>query len=278
MDLNKINLSLEAQGDNRLIKAHSSDSLEMPWDKIRSRPPLIVAQSQTGRQISPDSFFMCFLAFLQLQAGLGLLGVNIWTMIRKYPYTIMISFVIDNTYFSIPGACLCFFGFWIAVSTMNQRSSQFLSLLIVFICLSTILLVTSSYVGFLFKSKLEPKNETLLSEIKKTEFISSMGQSLVQYDKIKIHKFAWDVTQKRLECCGIFNASDWIILREKIPDSCCQMGNCTESNSYKNNCVPFVAHEIYWYKLFISSLNVMVVAIHILSLIIIGLVYYWRRS
>lgn len=100
---------------------------------------------------------------------------------------------------------------------------------------SSILLLTGSYMGFVYKSKMKYANESkneLITTILKSEFVASMGESIIKYDTSDPHKSAWDITQRRLECCGILNASDWTTVRGEIPESCCKKVNYINSNPY----------------------------------------------
>ncbi|KAL4217389.1 cd63 antigen [Mactra antiquata] len=83
-----------------------------------------------------------------------------------------------------------------------------------------ILEIAGGIAGFVLKGKVE---ETVEGYMK---------------DNIKNNASVWDDVQKKFECCGIHNASDWEP-RLNPPDSCCAKptAGCGYNTAYKDGCL-----------------------------------------
>jgi len=78
----------------------------------------------------------------------------------------------------------------------------FISLFLIFVTM-----LIGGILGYVFREKIE-----------KTIRLG-MDRSLNEYGSYKPVTVAWDETQSRLKCCGVYEYRDW---KDRIPDSCCK--------------------------------------------------------
>ncbi|XP_060531779.1 CD151 antigen [Cylas formicarius] len=88
----------------------------------------------------------------------------------------------------------------------------FISLFLIFVTM-----LIGGILGYVFRGKVE-----------KTIRLG-MDRSLNDYGSYKPVTDAWDETQIRLKCCGVYGYKDW---KNRIPDSCCK----TTSDGRRLNC------------------------------------------
>ncbi|XP_030757435.1 CD151 antigen-like [Sitophilus oryzae] len=88
----------------------------------------------------------------------------------------------------------------------------FIALFLIFVTM-----LIGGILGYVFKEKVE-----------KTIRLG-MDRSLNDYGRNKAVTQAWDETQSKLMCCGVYEYRDW---RDRIPDSCCK----TTSSGIPINC------------------------------------------
>ncbi|XP_018579462.1 CD151 antigen [Anoplophora glabripennis] len=79
----------------------------------------------------------------------------------------------------------------------------FISLFLIFVTM-----LVGGILGYVFRGKVE------------TTLRIGMEGSLRDYGNYKPITEAWDITQTRLECCGIYSHKDW---QNRLPESCCKL-------------------------------------------------------
>ncbi|XP_018573344.1 tetraspanin-9-like [Anoplophora glabripennis] len=207
-----------------LKRSLSSDSWEFPWEAKRKKRPTIVPQSQSGRDVTFSSFLMCFVSVLLLTCGLILLGVSIWSLVRKIPYSYLIDIKVDIPYFAIPASFICFPCFWISMSIHNNKKKyEFLHLLILLLVISIALLITGCSLGFVYHSKGNVNTTaTIMMTSSNTLDLNNSLQITIRESNVNTrYAIGWEKMQAQLNCCGVMDYKDWLDMNRSISDACC---------------------------------------------------------
>ncbi|CAH1159815.1 unnamed protein product [Phaedon cochleariae] len=254
-----------------------SSSLDSWSPRRKKNKPLVIPQSQCGRNVNETCWLMCFISVITLASGLILIGLSIWSIIKKLPYVQLVKIRVDIPYFTLPAGILCIPGSWIAASIHNNKNRfQFLPLMWILTIIITALLVTGSIMGIMYE---KGPNRELSSSLGNHDLNSSVYPSFLSYNSSWYAKNSWDSTQRRFECCGVYNQSDWSKNGLKIPCSCCgNNGTCDVSNSFPEGCLDSLSRELTWDKNIMKShcymmsviqigLGIMMIAVHICTIL-----------
>jgi len=75
-----------------------------------------------------------------------------------------------------------------------------------------------------------------------------LGDSMKEYDSDSDVKLAWDKFQRKFDCCGVKNWTEWAEILSSPPDSCCKddaaVGSCPNDDYYTKGCLAKVVDEI----------------------------------
>lgn len=253
----------------------------MMWRKlIRKHRQILVPQSNSGRHIDFIEFMLCFMSVLLLTCGLILIGISLWSIIRKYPYYILLNIKVDVPYFALPAGILCCSSYWIATSLHSNRENyRFLHLLILLLCVSLLLLITGIGMGMMSVSP----RDTLGSELKYLEWVNfniTLQNALTKYKSDPIYKTAWNRVHHQLRCCGLNTVKDWKNLGEPIPISCCpnEKKTCSLQNIYFKGCLNLIKHDLIWQKNFLVIHCYTIGIFQGFILVVTGALYYWNKT
>ncbi|XP_011882791.1 PREDICTED: CD63 antigen [Vollenhovia emeryi] len=134
---------------------------------------------------------------------------------------------LDNSFFSVPSLLvavgsiifiIAFFGCCGAVRESYCMIITFCTLLAAIFLLEII----GGTMGYVMRAQ--------VAEVAKDK----MHNTMLEYNNSTEIQFVWDKLQRNFDCCGMFNASDWIESLSGIPMSCCDdtvgaigTSNCT---------------------------------------------------
>ncbi|CAH1968751.1 unnamed protein product [Acanthoscelides obtectus] len=256
-----------------LKKANSADSWVLPWYmKKRKRSIVIVESQEQDKYDKAVSFILCFASVLLLAAGITLISLSIWSLVKKIPYQYLLDIKVDTAYFMLPAGLLLLPGFWVAASIHNNSPQyKFLHLLVVLLLASSSLLIIGSYFGIMYTGG---ANVTLTSSLENQELREVLTVTLYEYKRKSLYKYAWDTIQYKMECCGIDNSTDWDI----IPDSCCLNYDCNTNITYGDGCLDTLSRDLVWHKNFLVSHCYMFSVVQLAVLIIACSVYICHRK
>jgi CD151 antigen len=156
-----------------------------------------------------------------LLAGVGVLGVAIWTMIDRYQYVTLLASLTYPiiVYFLLSAGALV-----ILVAFMGCYAvlKEFRILLVVYIFLLVLIFLIEAMVGILAYIYEENVQTELEMGLNNTFLTSYMIDDDVTH--------AVDFLQEKFHCCGAVSFTDWQHSRwlqthetdNKVPDSCCK--------------------------------------------------------
>ncbi|XP_044736235.1 tetraspanin-21-like [Chrysoperla carnea] len=215
--------------------------------RLTRNTPYVIEQY---RNVDAKDFFLCMCSLMLIVSAISLVGVSIWTLVIRIPY----FYICEHfSYFGIVSftmcaGLLCFPSSWLAWGA-HERKSGYIPLLVVFLCVSIIMLATGTALGTVHRSRINfdwivenssyksfvIKNLTIYEESRhinihphvqagpyRSALNSSMVNSLLYYEQRSTIKYGWDIIQQKYRCCGVNSPNDWYKVRKNIPDSCCK--------------------------------------------------------
>ncbi|KAJ8922825.1 hypothetical protein NQ315_007860 [Exocentrus adspersus] len=250
-----------------LKKSLSSDSWVFPWlTKNKENRLTTVPQSQSGRNVTLTSFMLCFESVWLLTGGLILLGVSIWSLVRKIPYSYLIDIKVDVPYFAIPASFLCFPCFWISMSIHNKRKKyEFLHLLILLLVISMALLIAGTSLSFIYLSRISLNStaSTMITTLNAQDLNISLQITFLESETNVHYATGWEKMQSQLRCCGISSYVDWGNLKRPLPDSCCKNPSCTERSVNQRGCLDCLSRDLTWHQNVLNSQCYMVLVVQV---------------
>lgn len=257
----------------------SCESFEFPWNiKNRKDTSVILVESQAQEQHVTVNLVICLGAVFLFGSGVLLIGVSIWSVVKKIQYYYLLDIRVDVPYFTIPAGVLCLPSFWIAASIHNNiERQQFLPLLILLMLATAALVLTGSRLGMVFAKRDPQSNSTqFYSTIDDGVLNETLRFTIVQYKENPLYHFAWDKMQSQLKCCGILNYRDWFQSALDLPDACCLMPICNATNAFKRGCLVAMSRDLVWDQNFMTGHCYMVAVIQ-LNFIIIAIAIYCSK-
>lgn len=188
--------------------------------------------------------------FVFLTAGCVVLGVGLWTVIDKHHYISLLSTstYAATTYILILAGVIVLFVTALGCVGIWQENRCLIVLYTFMLLLIFLLEAVAGVIAYIYE-------EQVLNELQ-----SSLNESFVtnyKFDEARTH--AIDDLQRKFDCCGASNYSDWRYSKwlienpkekKKVPDTCCRTEtlNCGvrdhPSNIYQDGCVNALANEI----------------------------------
>lgn len=214
------------------------------------------------------------LSVLVFILGCSLLGVSLWSLIKKLPYYILLQIKFDITYFTFPAAALCIPIFSIFLSARWSEVRVYLiHTLLVLQVISISMLIAAPMVGFMYYSE-NGNSSRMMSSLDNKDLFSSLNLSLSKYNSSKTIQFAWNRLQNQLSCCGIRNSNDWTSFGYSIPSSCCLgESKCYANLTFPEGCLECLSRDLVWQKNILVSHCYMGVTLHTVEAVIAGFTY-----
>ncbi|CAH1993257.1 unnamed protein product [Acanthoscelides obtectus] len=147
---------------------------------------------------------------LSLISGFIVLVLGVWTIASRLYFNVLLG---TNLYAGAALILTITAVFVIVITFLGCLGviKEVRCMLVIYFTVVFILFVTmivGSILAFVFRSKVI------------TTIRLGMESSLRDYGNIKYITEAWDETQTRLKCCGVYGYRDW---QSKIPESCCKL-------------------------------------------------------
>lgn len=252
---------------------------KMSWMRsVKKRRKILVPQSDSGRHVDFAGFMLCFMSVLLLSCGLILIGISLWSIIRKTPYYVLLNVKLDVPYFALPAGILSCSSFWIAAALHNNRENyRFLHLLILLLTVSLVLITTGACMGMLNGSSRDSLGSEFHS-LNWADFNETLQHAFSKYNSDKSYALAWDKVHTQLECCGLNSTSDWKISDQALPSSCCfDQKNCFMGNTYRRGCLSLIKRDLLWQKHFLVIHCYIVGTLEGIMVVLTGTLYYWSK-
>ncbi|GLV35535.1 Tetraspanin 74F [Carabus blaptoides fortunei] len=159
-----------------------------------------------GKFMKFSMFVANFVIFI---GGCVVLSLGIWTLVDKSFVTELLgtNLFLGAAYTLVAtGAAVCLVSFLGCIGSVREVRCMLLTyFIIVFAVFVTMML--GGILGYVFRERVEV---TMRQE---------MLSSLRLYGNRREVTDAWDATQERLQCCGVYSADDW---KTHVPESCCR--------------------------------------------------------
>lgn len=264
------NQPTEIFNDQLPEKSLSSASLAsstFPWEPRkwypRGQPIIVVPQQETGRQVEPTSFFLCFTSLLLLVSGGLLIGISIWALVYKIPYTYILDtslFFIDSNGFPLCAGVIsipCWWIFWTCHN--NPANYVFLPLAMVILAFNLTLLSAGAGLGIVNRSKMTfdySRNPPKLTD--------GYYQKLI-YDSMK----------NSLENSNYEYALD--CLQRRHPTSCSKIDGGKLDDLYEKGCLDEIAFDLSFGICLVTGFSFIGILVQILALALACYVYVAER-
>ncbi|CAG9831190.1 unnamed protein product [Diabrotica balteata] len=216
-----------------------------------------------GNFIKYSLFIVNFIIFL---GGVIVVAIGIWTIVDKSFANDLLgtNLYAGAAYILLATGILVTFisclGCWGSVKEV--RCMLVIYFIIIFLIFVTMLV--GGILGYVFRGKID---QTIRL---------GMESSLRDYGQMKEITNAWDETQTRLKCCGIYGYRDW---QNNIPTSCCKttsngnrvpchsvIGN-NEFTIYERGCLDVTKEYVKAHAVVIGTAGVVVACLMILGMI-----------
>ncbi|KAG5869515.1 hypothetical protein JTB14_035112 [Gonioctena quinquepunctata] len=253
--------------------------LNRKWKKSL---PFVISQSKTGWKIDETYLLFLFVSVLILITSLILIGMSIWSLIRKIPYYYLLDIKVDLPYFTLPAGVLGILTFWVAGPGPIQKqsnSSRNLLLVIFLPILSTMTLITGSVIGLMYQAKIDNTTSRLFASMTNEYLCPSLRTSFLETNVSAAYKNAWDKTQMQLECCGISGCGDWLKIGVAIPSSCCrEVTQCTPKNAFSRGCLDALSRDLVSQKHLLICHAQMTMIPQIIVVLLALTIYFLERN
>jgi CD151 antigen len=218
-----------------------------------------------------------------LLAGVGVLGVAIWTMIDRYQYVTLLASLTYPiiVYFLLSAGALV-----ILVAFMGCYAvlKEFRILLVVYIFLLVLIFLIEAMVGILAYIYEENVQTELEMGLNNTFLTSYMIDDDVTH--------AVDFLQEKFHCCGAVSFTDWQHSRwlqthetdNKVPDSCCK--TVTErcgtrdhpSNINYTGCLDLMALHMEHHLYILSAVGLGICVLQIFGIVLACKLYFKLKN
>ncbi|NXP75870.1 TSN36 protein, partial [Ramphastos sulfuratus] len=224
-------------------------------------------------------YLLKFLGYISCFSAAALVfgGVSVSLMYRNYTYLFQKSFLSLPGWLTIGAAIILLPTGFLAIS-ISAKSSRYKQGVLMYLLLVLLCLEISSAVLAQFYSLQTP------SELK-----STMGYLVYQYSGTTSKDSGVrvvDMVQRRLECCGVQNYTDWLKTTAPsqhllagsthVPESCCKerysdcMGDLSHLDQiFQEGCLKkledrfqFLMHYVFWYCVVLSVLGLLTIVIN----------------
>ncbi|NXF90300.1 TSN3 protein, partial [Eubucco bourcierii] len=224
-------------------------------------------------------YLLKFLGYIACCSAVALVfgGVSVSLMYRNYTYLFQKSFLSLPVWLTIGAGIILLPTGFLAIS-ISAKSSCYKQGVLMYLLLVLLCLAVSSAVLAQCYSLQTP------SELK-----STMGDLIYQYNGTLSKDSGVrlvDMIQRRLECCGVQNYTDWLkttalswhLLTEntRVPESCCKerysdcMGDLSHLDQiFQEGCLKkledwfqFLMYYVFWYCVVLSVLGVLTIVIN----------------
>ncbi|XP_040898779.1 leukocyte surface antigen CD53-like isoform X2 [Toxotes jaculatrix] len=157
-------------------------------------------------------YTMCVANFLCFMCGVAVLGLGVYMMVNFQMAALiptLASFNIANMLLisGIVITCVSFLGF---LGALKENRCLLLTFFLLLFCLMLVEL-TAACLLLMYETEIARMvEEDLIKGLEKAKGKATNATT------------EWDLVQTQLDCCGVYNASDW---GDTVPQSCCQ-GSC----------------------------------------------------
>ncbi|XP_046552694.1 tetraspanin-9-like [Haliotis rubra] len=158
-------------------------------------------------------FFFVLVDILFLLMGFAMVGIGAWVQLNQADF---LGVLVDSKYVSVPLVMIAAGTIVIIVSIIGLIGAcmQQKCCLIMFVVCVLFVFIMELAVG-------------IIAFLHRNEIESTLKEELLEGMKNDLSLPSWDVIQNKLKCCGVNNASDWLIGdKTTIPDSCCRFSGC----------------------------------------------------
>ncbi|XP_018326804.1 CD63 antigen-like [Agrilus planipennis] len=168
-------------------------------------------------------------------------------------------------------------GFWLLwMAHNNKKNYVFFPLLIIILVFAVGLSSASITMGLLTKKQLKLDKEQVPAVFLQCPFRDTINKTLYQtatsYKNNQQYKYAWDLTQNRLKCCGVTNYSDWTSLNLEIPNSC--YVDLTKKFLYRPGCLDRLGIYLYWESQLLIVFIFLAFIGQVIAVLVVSLVYF----
>ncbi|XP_025829460.1 CD151 antigen isoform X2 [Agrilus planipennis] len=219
-----------------------------------------------------------------LLAGLGVLGVAIWTISDKYQYVTLLTTVTYEVliYFLLFAGALVLL---IAVIGCCAISKENRPMLICYIFALILIFLLEAMVGlmsYVYDEQLETELEMNLN-----------NTFLTTYSIDETKTKAIDFLQMEFHCCGAVSFDDWKYSRWRtenlsgknlVPDSCCKtiLPECGKrdhpSNINYSGCLTKMAHHMKYHLFVLCAVGLGICVVQIIGIILSCKLYFKLRN
>ena len=189
------------------------------------------------RRTALRTFVLAMLIVFIIQ-GLLILGLSTWMVgTRITPCHFTADFYVEG-YVSLTAAgilvLVCLAGNVTTLKGTNTNYTRKFFAIVLVVMILDVISVTFSYVH-----KYDVKNGAMLRD---------MNASLWDYPQSPAAQMCWDALQSGFHCCGVTNASDWLLLGDKLDDVFPPSCECTQSSKKggkQHECVAVGTKNLY---------------------------------
>ncbi|XP_058491725.1 leukocyte surface antigen CD53-like [Solea solea] len=164
-------------------------------------------------------FVMCIANLFCFVCGVSVIGLGVYMMMTLHEFTLlMINGKVAHMLLisGIVITCISFLGF------LGALKENRCLLLMYFLLLFLLMLVelTAACLLLMYEDQIAPTVEKELTEQLKKARGQAGNSTSERRDLVQTQVSGWwDPIQTQLDCCGVYNVSDW---KNEVPKSCCQ--------------------------------------------------------